>query len=75
MDNKILTAEQEQKLRRPIDERVGAIQKEIDGLREDGTNKVLTIQNEIDSIKRDRIYTKAEKEAKIAKYQTELDEK
>ncbi len=74
MDNKILTAEQEQKLRGPIDERVGAIQKEIDSLRADGTNKVLSIQNEIDSVKRDRIYTKAEKDAKIAKYQTELEQ-
>lgn len=49
MDNKILTAEQEMKLRAPIDERVGAIQKKIDDLREDGTNKVLAIQSEIDS--------------------------
>ena len=39
MDNKILTAEQELKLRKPIDDRVGAIQKEIDDLRADGTNK------------------------------------
>lgn len=74
MDNKILTAEQEMKLRKPIDDRVGAIQKEIDSLREDGTNKVVSIQNEIDSVKRDRIYTKAEKDAKIAKYQTELEQ-
>ncbi len=74
MDNKILTAEQEMKLRKPIDDRVGAIQKEIDSLREDGTNKVVSIQNEIDSVKRDRIYTKAEKDAKIAKYQAELEQ-
>lgn len=74
MDNKILTAEQELKLRKPIDDRVGAIQKEIDDLRADGTNKVLFIQNEIDSVKRDRIYTKAEKDAKIAKYQAELEQ-
>lgn len=74
MDNKILTAEQEMKLRKPIDDRVGAIQKEIDSLRADGTNKVISIQNEIDSVKRDRIYTKAEKDAKIAKYQAELEQ-
>ena len=74
MDNKILTAEQEMKLRKPIDDRVGAIQKEIDSLRADGTNKVISIQNEIDSVKKDRIYTKAEKDAKIAKYQTELEQ-
>ncbi len=74
MDNKILTAEQEMKLRKPIDDRVGAIQKEIDSLRADGTNKVISIQNEIDSVKRDRIYTREEKDAKIAKYQTELEQ-
>ena len=73
MGNKILTAEQEMKLRKPIDERVGAIQKEIDSLRAEGTNKVLSIQNEIDSVKRDRNYTKAEKDTAIAKYQTELE--
>ena len=33
----ILTAEQERKLRQPIDEYVGKIQKEIDELREHGT--------------------------------------
>ena len=74
MDNKILTAEQEMKLRAPIDERVGAIQKKIDDLREDGTNKVLAIQSEIDSVKRDHIYTKTEKERRIEKYQAELEQ-
>ncbi len=74
MDNKILTAEQEMKLRAPIDERVGAIQKKIDELRKDGTNRVLSIQSEIDSVKRDHIYTKTEKETKIARYQTELEQ-
>lgn len=73
MGNKILTAEQEMKLRKPIDDRVGSIQKEIDSLRADGTNKVLSIQSEIDNVKRDRNYTKAEKDAAIAKYQTELE--
>ena len=74
MDNKILTAEQEMKLRKPIDDRVGAIQKEIDSLRAEGTNKVISVQNEIDSVKRDRIYTKAEKDAAIARYQAELEQ-
>lgn len=74
MDNKILTAEQELKLRKPIDDRVGAIQKEIDSLRAEGTNKVISVQNEIDAVKRDRIYTKAEKDAAIARYQTELEQ-
>ena len=32
-------------IRRPIEEYVGAIQKQIDGLRVDGTDKVLSLQN------------------------------
>lgn len=71
-NSKILTSEQEMKLRQPIEEHVGAIQKKIDSLRADGTNMVLSVQNEIDRIKRDRNYTKTEKEAEIAKYQAEL---
>ena len=55
---KILTAEQELQLRQPMDEYVGSIQKKINDLRADGTDRVLEIQNSIDSVKRDRIYTK-----------------
>ena len=56
-NSKILTAEQEEKLRQPIDEYVGKIQAQIDALRADGTDKVIDIQNSIDSLKRDKIYT------------------
>ena len=59
---KILTAEQEAKLRQPIDEYVGKIQDQINDLREDGTDKVIEIQSAIDSLKRDKIYTAQEKE-------------
>lgn len=38
-NSKVLTAEQEMQIRRPIEEYVGAIQKQIDGLRVDGTVK------------------------------------
>lgn len=72
-NNKILTAEQEMQLRQPIDEYVGAIQKKIDSLRVDGTDKVVSYQNIIDGIKRDRTITKEEKDARLAKNQTELD--
>ena len=41
----ILTAEQERKLRQPIDEYVGKIQKEIDELREHGTAAAFSIDN------------------------------
>ena len=60
-NTKILTAEQEAQLLQPIDEYVGAIQKKIDALRAEGTDKIIEIQDTIDSLKRDRIYTAQEK--------------
>lgn len=72
-NSKILTAEQEEKLRQPIDDHVGKIQKEIDGLRADGTEKVVALQNRIDGLKRDRSISKEEKEAEIAKCKVELE--
>ena len=47
-NSKILTSEDKMKLRQPIDEYVGKIQKQIDVLRKDGTAKVLEYQNVID---------------------------
>ena len=49
-NSKILTPEDKMKLRQPIDEYVGKIQKQIDVLRKDGTAKVLEYQNIIDGI-------------------------
>ena len=72
-NTKILTAEQEQQLRQPIDEYVGGIQAKIDALRKDGTDQVVEIQSSMDSLKRDRIYTQQEKEAKLAQYKAELE--
>nr|WP_296008327.1 galactoside ABC transporter permease [uncultured Blautia sp.] len=72
-NSKILTADQEAKLRQPIDDYVGKIQKEIDGLRADGTERVVALQNKIDGLKRDRSIPKEEKEAEIAKSKTELE--
>ena len=73
-NSKILTAEEEAKLRQPIDEYVGKIQKQIDELRADGTAKVISCQNTIEGIKRDRTLAKAERENRIAKIQQELDQ-
>ena len=61
----ILTAEQERKLRQPIDEYVGKIQKEIDELREHGTAEVIEYQNLIANVKRDKTLSKGEKEYEI----------
>ena len=72
-NSNILTAEQEMKLRQPIDEYVGKIQSKIDGLREDGTDKVVSMQSRIDNTKRDRNLTKEEKDRAIAGYQRELE--
>lgn len=73
-NTKILTAEQESELRRPIDEHVGGIQEKINALRKDGTDRVIEIQSALDSLKRDRIYTAEEKEAKRAQFRKELEE-
>ena len=43
-NNETLTAEQEMQLRQPIDDYVGEIQKKIDSLRADGTNRVVALQ-------------------------------
>ena len=64
-NSKTLTAEQEMQLRQPIEDYVGKIQKKIDSLRVDGSNKVVTLQNNIDGAKRDRSLTKEEREDRI----------
>ena len=63
----ILTAEQELQLRKPIDDYVGKIQSQINELRVDGTDKVVSIQSDLDNLKRDRIYTAQEKAARQSK--------
>ena len=72
-NEKILTAEQEIQLRKPIDDYVGKIQKKIDALRLDGVDKVISLQNDIDAIKRDHVLTKAEKETAIAEKNAQLE--
>lgn len=72
-NDKILTAEQEQQLRQPIEDYVGKIQEQIDELRVDGTNRVVALQNGIDALKRDRSIQKEEKENRIKEYKTELE--
>ena len=72
-NSRILSAEQEMKLRKPIEDYVGDIQAKIDGLRAEGTEKVLSLQNSIDTVKRDKILSKQEKERKISEYRAELE--
>ena len=68
----ILSHDEELALRKPIEDYVGKIQAEIDELREEGTNKVLEYSEEIDVLKRDKIYTKSEKEARISELNGKL---
>lgn len=72
-NNKILTAEQEKQLRQPIDDYVGKIQSKIDSLRVDGTDKVVSLQDDIDTIKRDRIFTQEEKAERLSQAQKDLE--
>ena len=68
----ILNHDEELALRKPIEDYVGKIQAEIDELREEGTNKVLEYSEEIEVLKRDKIYTKSEKEARISELNGKL---
>lgn len=68
----ILSRDEELALRKPIEDYVGKIQAEIDELREEGTNKVLEYSEEIEVLKRDKIYTKSENEARISELNTKL---
>lgn len=68
----ILSHDEELALRKPIEDYVGKIQSEIDELREEGTNKVLEYSEEIEVLKRDKIYTKSEKEARISELNGKL---
>lgn len=68
----ILSRDEELALRKPIEDYVGKIQTEIDELREEGTNKVLEYSEEIEVLKRDKIYTKSEKEARISELNGKL---
>ena len=72
-NKKILTAEQEQQLRAPIDDYVGGIQAKINALRADGTDRVIEIQDSLDNLKRDRIYTSQEKTARQAQLNADLE--
>ncbi|HIQ73761.1 MAG TPA: galactoside ABC transporter permease [Candidatus Cottocaccamicrobium excrementipullorum] len=69
----ILTADQEAKLRRPIDDYVGKIQAQINSLRENGTDKVVEYQNDLDALKRDHILTQQEKAAEMTRLKAELE--
>ena len=57
-DMRYLSAEEEAKLLKPIDEYVGKIQAQIDALRVDGSDKVQALKTHISLTKEDKNYTK-----------------
>ena len=62
----ILSAEEELKLREPIDEYIGKIQEQIDALRLDGTDKVRSLKNHIAVVKESKNLSK-KKRQKLSK--------
>ncbi|MGP1434128.1 MAG: ABC transporter permease subunit [Catonella sp.] len=70
--SKILTVEEENKLCKPIDDFVGKIQEKIDALRADGTDKVISLQSLIESVKRDKTLSADERNKEISELQAEL---
>lgn len=69
----ILSAAEEEKLLKPIDEYVGKIQSQIDALRVDGSDKVQSLKNHIAIAKEDKNLSKEERERIITKDKAELE--
>lgn len=69
----ILSAEAEAALLKPIDEYVGKIQKQIDALRVDGSDKVRSLKNHIAIAKEYKNLTKEERAKIIAKDKADLE--
>ena len=59
-NNVIISAEEEAKLLKPIDEYVGKIQAQIDALRVEGSDKVNSLKNQIAITKEDKNLSKEE---------------
>ena len=72
-NNVIISAEEEAKLLKPIDEYVGKIQAQIDELRVDGSDKVRSLKNHIAIAKEDKNLSKEEKDSIIAKDKAALE--
>ena len=71
-DMRYLSAEEEAKLLKPIDEYVGKIQAQIDALRVDGSDQVQALKTHISLTKEDKNYTKEEQNEIILKDQALL---
>ena len=72
-NNVIISAEEEAKLLKPIDEYVGKIQAQIDALRVEGSDKVRSLKNHIAIAKEDKNLSKDERDRMIAKDKADLE--
>jgi methyl-galactoside transport system permease protein len=70
----ILSAAEEQQLLAPINETIGGLQKKINALRLEGTDKVVSLTNHMAIVKENANYTREEKAAIIAKDKAALTE-
>ena len=70
----ILSAAEEQQLLAPINETIGGLQKKINALRLEGTDKVVSLTNHMAIVKENANYTKEEKAAIIAEDKAALTE-
>ncbi len=68
----ILPIQREEELRAPIDEYVGGIQKKIDALRKDGSEKIQYLKNHMRRVKENKNLSKAEKEKQILADKSQL---
>ena len=69
----ILSAEEEARLLKPIDEYVGKIQSQIDALRWDGSDKLNSLKNQIAGAKEDKNLSKEQQNQIIADCKKELE--
>ena len=72
-DARILSAEAEAKLLKPIDEYVGKIQTQIDALRVDGSDKVQALKTHMALAKENKNYTKEERIEVIKRDKADLE--
>ena len=70
----MLTEEEELKLLAPIDEHVGRIQRKIDELRTDGTDRVTALKTHMAVVKHNACYSEAEKARLLAEDKKSLGE-
>ena len=72
-NNVIISAEEEAKLLKPIDEYVGKIQAQIDELRVEGSDKVNSLKNQIAIAKENKNLTKEQQNKIIEESKKQLE--